>query len=104
MNKKLILALSSGLLLSSIMASPAFAAAQKPTKMTCQEFLNIDDVVKPKVVYWLEGFDKQGNKEVIFDVENTDNYYPVLVKECTASPKANLMSTARNARVKHRPS
>jgi hypothetical protein len=104
MNSKLILAISSSILLTTMMSSPVFAATQKPAKMTCEEFLRLDDIVKPKVVYWVEGFDKKGKPdEVVFDVENTDNYYPTVVKECTQAPKTSLLNTVRKANTSHHP-
>src|SRR5439155_18377458 len=30
----------------------------KPTKMTCQEFVDLDQTVRPEAVYWAEGYDK----------------------------------------------
>ena len=46
-----MMAVLSGVLLSATMTTSALAAAQKPAKMTCEEFVALDDVVKPKVVY-----------------------------------------------------
>jgi hypothetical protein len=96
MNKKLLYAISSGILLSTAISTPVLADTHKPADMTCEQFLMLDDVVRPKVVYWAEGFDKKGKPdEVIFDVEKTDNYYPVLVTECSKAPKDKLVSTMK---------
>jgi len=84
------------------MVKPAHPAVNRPTTMTCKEFLALDEEVKPKVVYWVEGFDKKGKPDqVIFDIASIDHYYPVLVEECTASPNNNLMHTIRSVK-KHR--
>jgi hypothetical protein len=57
---------------------PAHPAVSWPTTMTCKEFLALDEVIKPKVVYWAEGFDKKGKPDqVIFDIASIDHYYPV---------------------------
>jgi len=97
MNIKLLYTIASGMLLSTAIATPVLAdTPHKPADMTCEQFLMLDDVVRPKVVYWAEGFDKKGKpEEVVFDVEKTDNYYPVLVTECSKVPKDNLISTMK---------
>ncbi len=62
--------------------------APKPIKMSCKEFVALDDAVKPKVVYWAEGFSKKGKPvDSIVDVDETDNLVPVLVTECKETPK-----------------
>lgn len=62
------------------------ATAVKPTKMTCEEFLALDEVSRPKVVYWAEGFDRKGKPEAVFDVETTDRVVPVVVEACKKAP------------------
>jgi hypothetical protein len=67
------------------------AAAPAPAKMTCQEFVALEEVVKPKVVYWAEGFNKDGGvADAVVDIDATDRLVPVLVKECTEAPKLTL--------------
>jgi hypothetical protein len=82
----------SGVLLSATMLSPVIAATHKPATMTCEEFVALDDVVQPKVVYWNEGFINNKGKRVdpIFDIEATDQLIPVLITECQKTPKASL--------------
>ena len=66
------------------------AAAQAPGKMTCKQFVEVDEVVKPKLVYWSAGFDvgvDGGVTDSGVDVEETDKLVPVLVTECRESPK-----------------
>jgi HdeA/HdeB family len=49
-------------------------SASKPLgKMTCQDFLAIDDTVKPKVVYWAVAYAKGGKPQAaVLDIEGTD--------------------------------
>jgi hypothetical protein len=62
-----------------------------PAKMTCGEFLALEDVVKPKVVYWAEGFDRKGKaEEATVDVETTDRLVPVIIEVCQKEPKASF--------------
>lgn len=81
----------SGLFLSATMGTTVLAAEHKPAKMTCEEFLVIDDVAKPKIVYWAEGFNKKGKPINSFvDVEETDKMIPMLITECQEAPKQSL--------------
>ncbi|SFJ02139.1 HdeA/HdeB family chaperone [Nitrosomonas sp. Nm34] len=79
----------SGVLLSATMTTLVLAETTlKPAKMTCEEFLALDDVVKPKMVYWAEGFNKKDEPtDFGLDVAETDRLVPVLVTECKATPK-----------------
>jgi hypothetical protein len=75
-------------------ASPAakrVATAPKPKTMKCDEFIALEDTVKPKLVYWSEGFDKDGGAtDAVVDIDETDRVVPVLVKECKEEPKLTL--------------
>jgi hypothetical protein len=64
------------------------ATAPKPAKMRCDEFVALEDVARPKVVYWAEGFNKDGGAtDSVVDIAETDRLVPVLVRECTDEPK-----------------
>ncbi len=76
---------------SGVPQKPAAAATPKPIKMTCKEFVALDDAVKPKVVYWAEGFSKKGKPvDSVVDVDETDRLVPVLVTECKETPKLSF--------------
>ena len=91
MKSSLSIAVLSGVLLATTMATPVFAAPHKPAKMTCEEFVALDDAVKPKVVYWAEGFNRKGKPvEAVVDIDATDKLVPVLVTECQKTPKASF--------------
>lgn len=47
MKSNVTIAVLIGALLTTIMISPVMAAKHKPTKMTCEEFVALDEVVKP---------------------------------------------------------
>jgi len=67
------------------------AAAPQPAKMSCEEFLAVEDVVQPKLVYWAAGFNKDGGAtDSVVDITETDRIVPVLVKECKEAPKLTL--------------
>ena len=76
---------------SSMDGGAAQAKKLKPSKMTCQDFLALDDVSQPKVVYWTEGFNRKGKPDdVIFDTETTDRLVPVVIEECKKEPTASF--------------
>ena len=63
----------------------------KPTKMTCQEFVDLDRSVRPEAVYWAEGYNKatkvraDGVGEV--DLERD---VAVVYEECKQAPRDSL--------------
>lgn len=80
-----------GVCVLATIAVPASAAKVNPETMTCEQFLALDDVVKPKVVYWAEGHTKHGKLKVSeVDIDETDQLVPVLVTECQAAPKLSF--------------
>ena len=86
------MAILSGVLLSTTVISPVLAAKHKPVEMTCEEFVALDDVVQPKVVYWNEGYINSKGKQVdpVVDIEETDQLIPILITECQKTPKVSL--------------
>jgi len=71
-----------------------------PVTMTCEDFTALADVEKPRVVYWLEGFNKNTKAaQSVVDVQETDRVVPVVVSECVTTPKEALSSVVgRHAR------
>ena len=96
MKSSLMIAMVAAVLSTATLTSPAFAATsadamKKPAKMTCEEFIALDDVQKPKVVYWAEGFSKKGKPvDSVVDLDETDRLIPILVTECKKTPKLTL--------------
>jgi hypothetical protein len=83
--------LTSPVLAATPAAAPASAAMKQPAKMTCEEFIALDDVQKPKVVYWAEGYSKKGKPvDAVVDLDETDRLIPILVTECKETPKLTL--------------
>lgn len=103
MKSSLMITTIGGVLLATTLTSAALAASpaaattaanaamKKPAKMTCEEFIALDDVQKPKVVYWAEGFSKKGKPvDSVVDLDETDRLIPILVTECKETPKLTL--------------
>jgi acid stress chaperone HdeA len=75
-------------------ARPAVTAPKilKPGELTCEEFLMYDDVTRPQIVYWTEGATKKGKPgEEVIDVDRTNTLVPMVVDECSRTPKAAFM-------------
>jgi acid stress chaperone HdeA len=84
-----------GIVAAALMAGATgvFAeSAKKPLgKMTCEDFLAVDDAFKPKVVYYAVAYAKGGKPEAaVIDVEGTDALTPMLIEECKANPKESF--------------
>jgi HdeA/HdeB family protein len=65
----------------------------KPTKMTCQEFVDLDQSSRPELVYWGEGYNKAA-KVKTDDVGEVDleRDAAVIYEECKQAPKESLWS------------
>ncbi|MEO6950829.1 MAG: HdeA/HdeB family chaperone [Polyangia bacterium] len=71
------------------------------SKMTCQDFVTLEEVQKPKVVYWAEGLNKKGKvDDAVFDVESTDRLVPVLVESCKLTPTEPFVKKAKTESAK----
>ncbi len=72
----------------SIATAPALAGKRvKPEKMTCEEFVTLDEAVQPGVVYWLHG--KSGEVEAI-DVDEYQTPVIYVVTECQKEKQASV--------------
>jgi len=90
---RLAIVLTTAALLAGVpVAFAQSSGAKKPLgKMTCEEFLVLEDTVKPKVVYWAAAYGKGGKPEAaVLDVEGTENVVPIIVEECKKAPKASF--------------
>ena len=86
--------------LASLSISTVVHAATPSTKVTCEEFIQLDEVSRPKLVYWLDGFDRHGNAIESVDFDQNDRMVPVLVEECTKTPKHLLVKKIKDAHKK----
>ena len=68
------------------------AAAKKPiAKMTCEDFVGLDESFQPKAVYWAVAYGKGGQPEAeAVDVEGVESVVPVVVEECKKAPKESF--------------
>ncbi len=72
---------------------PAHAGVyhKSPTKMTCEEFLTLGDEIKPRVIYWLDGYNKKGRlNEAELGVISFERPVAVIIDACKKTPKESL--------------
>jgi len=81
--------------------APAHAATAKAPpkpieKITCREFIALDDVFKPQAVSLALGYDraKRPGAEIV-DVTGIDRVVPVIVTSCRARPSETLLQRVR---------
>jgi hypothetical protein len=100
------LSLTAGVALADAVATPSAAATTPPTqppaattapkafkagKLSCEQFLLYDDVTRPQIVFWSEGAVHKGKPgEEVIDVDRTNTLVPILVDECTRTPKSSF--------------
>jgi acid stress chaperone HdeA len=78
---------------SAFAASPPIPppASKHSAGMTCEEFLSLDSVERPKVVYWAEGLKHKGKPQnAAVDIVTTDQVVPIIVDQCTLTPHASF--------------
>ena len=60
----------------------------KPATLSCEDFLAVDEVSRPAIVYWSEGVNSKGKPEDgVFDIERTNRLVPVLIEDCKKEPQ-----------------
>jgi len=73
--------------------APLAAATMAPHRsdMSCEEFLTLDNVTRPKVVYCAEGVKTKGKpNDAVIDITSIDQLVPIVVEQCRAEPHASL--------------
>ena len=51
----------------------------------------MDDMTRPKVVYWAEGINHKGRPEdAVIDIDATNRLVPVIVEQCRTEPQASF--------------
>jgi acid stress chaperone HdeA len=77
----------------------ARAAEQKitPAKMTCADFVQVDEAYKPALVYWVAGVDKLGvtGTETTL-VETMQPVSAAVTEACQEDPQSRFMTKVRS--------
>jgi acid stress chaperone HdeA len=83
-----------------IAAAQAASAQEKkisPAKMTCADYVAVDEAYRPALIYWVAGVDKLGVKET--DTLVVDTAQPVgetVAQACMLDPHASFVSKVRS--------
>ncbi len=60
------------------------------SKMTCKEFVMLDETIRPKVVYYGVAYARGGKPEdAMIDIEGTEKIEPIIFDECQKEPEAS---------------
>jgi acid stress chaperone HdeA len=88
------------MVLICLAAAQAASAQEKkvsPTKMSCADYVAVDEAYRPALVYWVAGVDKLGVKET--DTLVVDTAHPVgetVMEACILDPHASFVSKVRS--------
>jgi acid stress chaperone HdeA len=78
-------------------AASAQEKSVSPAKMSCADYVAVDEAYRPALVYWVAGIDKLGVKET--DTLVVDTAHPVgmtVMEACTQDPHASFVSKVRS--------
>ena len=68
----------------------------KPATLSCEDFLAVDEISRPAIVYWSEGVNSKGKPEDgVFDIERTNRLVPVLIEDCKKEPQTPFWSKVK---------
>jgi len=77
---------------SSTVAFSQSASSKKPfEKMTCEDFVALDESFKPDAVYWAVAYGEDGKPEGAgVSVEGIEQIVPVVIEACQKTPKESF--------------
>ncbi|MBA2652997.1 MAG: hypothetical protein H0U73_12145 [Tatlockia sp.] len=65
--------------------------AKNSGSITCEQFLAVDEVNQPKIIYYTVGQMKKGkSKKVDVIIADTERLIPVVIDACKKTPKKTL--------------
>jgi len=88
---------ASSLLIGGLALAADKPAAHKPlAKMTCEDFIGLDETFQPKAVYWAAAYAKGGKPEAaVLDVDGIESAIPFIAEECQKAPKASFLDKVK---------
>ena len=77
---------------------PKADSVKKPLgKLTCEDFIGIDDVIKPQYVIAAVAYTKGGKaKNAVIEVVDTETLVPFLIEECQKAPKESFWAKLKS--------
>ena len=85
-----------GFIMGGVMLSaPVFAEQNtdktvNPETMTCEEFLALGEEMRPRAVYWIEGYAQSGEKVESVRIDAFARPITTVVDACEKTPKETL--------------
>jgi hypothetical protein len=78
--------------------APKAKSAKKPLgKLTCEDFIAVEDVIKPQYVIAGNAYTKGGKaKNAVIEVIDTETLVPILVEECQKAPKESFWAKLKS--------
>jgi acid stress chaperone HdeA len=66
-------------------------------KLTCEDFIGIDDVIKPQYVIAAVAYTKGGKaKNAVIEVVDTETLIPFLIEKCQKAPRESFWAKLKN--------
>src|SRR5918996_5338806 len=85
------------LVAAALLAASSSALGQSPAnkkplaKMTCEDFVGLEDSFRPKAVYWAIAYSDDGKPESAgVNVEGIEKIVPVVTEACKKTPKESF--------------
>jgi acid stress chaperone HdeA len=89
--------IATAVLATTLFASSTVAFAQSSSgkkaveKMTCEDFVGLQDSFKPDAVYWAIAYGEDGKPESAgVNVEGIEQIVPVVIEACQKAPKESF--------------
>ena len=89
--------IASAVVATTLFASSTVAFAQSSSgkkaveKMTCEDFVGLEDSFKPDAVYWAIAYGEDGKPESAgVSVEGIEQVVPVVIEACQKAPKESF--------------
>ena len=78
--------------------TPKAESVKKPLgKVTCEDFIAIDEVIKPQYVIAAVAHTKGGKaKNAVIEIVDTDTLVPVLIEECQKAPNESFWAKLKS--------
>ena len=73
---------------------PGGSKKVQPTKMSCQEFIDLSQTERPEVAYWLDGYNHGVQRDTVGEVD-LQRDVAVIAVECTPAPKESLWAKVK---------
>lgn len=76
---------------AALLSLDAKAKDVNARKITCEEFVGLEETVKPKVVFFIEGATKTGKREdAVLSIDEVSKPVAFVVDECRKTPQVTV--------------